>query len=135
MQPLFIACLVFTAQGQAALNSAQQARKIVGGIVQNFAAADDATKAAQREVAEWDATILDLMGKLTAAHKKRAAASRRCYIKSASQCKLDDDLQHGTKCTSNILEIIHSAKRQKFDGGRLVDAHPCIDSVYQCQNS
>lgn len=107
------------AQEQAALDSAQQARKVADGLVQNFAAADDATAAAQREILEWDATILDLMGKLTAAQQKRAAASKRCYITSAKRHDLDDDLQHGTKYTGNILEIITNAKRRKFHGGGL----------------
>lgn len=59
------------------------------------------------------------MGKLAAAQKKRVAASNRCYITSAKRYDLDDDMQHGTRCAGNILEIIQNAKRRKFGGGGL----------------
>ena len=116
---LIIASLASIAQGQAALDSAQQARKFANGLVQNSAAADDAIDAAQQEIEQLDAIILDLMEKLAAAHKKRVAASKRCHIKSAKRHDLDDDLQHMTQCTSNVLATIHRAKRQKLDRGGL----------------
>lgn len=119
MVQLIIASLASIAQGRAALDSAQQARKVANGLVQNSAAADDANDAAQQEIEQLDATIFHLMENLAAAHKKRAAASKRCYVKSARQHDLDDDLQHMTQCTSNVLEIVKNAKRRKFDRGGL----------------
>lgn len=113
---LSIASPAFVAQGSAAVNSAQQARKVAGALVQNIAAADDATDAAEEEVAKWDATISDLIKKLNVAHEKRAAASRTSQMNLARRQTLDDHLQDMTANTSSVLEILQNAKRRKFNG-------------------
>ena len=87
--------------------------------MQKIAAADDATDAAKEEVANWDATISDLIKKLNAAHEQRAAASRTSQESLARRQVLDIHLQDMTANTSNMLKILQNAKRQKFDGVNL----------------
>lgn len=87
--------------------------------MQKIAAADDATDAADEEVAKWDATISDLIKKLNAAHEKRAAASRTSQESLARRQLLDVHLQDMTANTSNVLEILQNAKRRKFGGVNL----------------
>lgn len=115
MQASIIASLASVAQGGTAHDSAQQARKKADMLVLNLAAIDNDGNSAQEEVEKWDATISDLMKKLHAAHKNRAAAFKMTQNKSARQCALDDDLEHATQSTSSVSEIIDNAKRRNFD--------------------
>ena len=115
MQASIIASLASVAQGGTAHDSAQQARKKADMLVLNLAAIDNDGNSAQEEVEKWDATISDLMKKLHAAHKNRAAAFKMTQNKSARQPALDDDLEHATQSTSSVLEIIDNAKRRNFD--------------------
>lgn len=92
----------------------QQAKQQAEALVQDVAAADEASNAAQEQVKDCDAEITSLISQLDAAHERRAAASADAYKKSARCNVPEDHLQHLADTTNSMLQNLRNAKRRKF---------------------
>lgn len=106
---------VVTSPASTAKGGAAHACKAANALVQDLAAADEASNAAKEQVDQWDAKIADLITELATAHKQRAAASTNAHDKSTRCGALDDRVQHLTHSTSTMLEMLRNAKKRNFD--------------------